>query len=431
MLTLHAPCRRLWATARTGLLVSLLALVVPANVFAQAGTLDTSFSRDGKQVTDLTSGLEIAFEVVVQADGKIVAAGQAGRRDDRIGLVRYNPDGSLDSTFSGDGKLLTNFTAGAEFALDVVLQADEKIVVAGGIGGQGGRCGIVRYNPDGSLDTTFSRDGRQAINFTPGWDSCYKALIQPDGKIVAGGVAAGQGTRATLLRLNAGGSLDSTFSGDGKLARNFTSRTDYFEELALQADGRIVAVGTADWDRAGSRVLVTRFNTDGSLETGFSGDGIILANFATSFDGAFAVAVQPADQAIVVGGQASESMTVLRYLPKGTLDPSFSGDGRVVTEVAPSLDYAEDVEVQADGKIVVGGSASYFRRDSKFLLARYDTTGLPDPTFSGDGEMLINFGSSTDEAYGLALQPSDGKIIIGGITAGQGGRFALARVNAS
>jgi uncharacterized delta-60 repeat protein len=103
----------------------------------------------------------------------------------------------------------------------------------------------------------------------------------------------------------------------------------------------------------------------------------------------------------------------------------------VVTEVAPSLDDAEDVEIQADGKIVVAGSASYFRRDSKLLLARYDTTGLPDPTFSGDGELLINFSSSTDEGYGLTLQPTDGTIIMGGVTAGQGGRFALARVNAS
>ena len=124
-------------------------------------------------------------------------------------------------------------------------------------------------------------------------------------------------------------------------------------------------------------------------------------------------------------------MTVLRYLPYGTRDATFSGDGRVVTEFAQSLDYAEDIEVQAEGKIVVGGSASYFRRDSKFLLARYDTTGALDPTFSGDGKLLINFTNSTDEGYGLALQPADGKILIGGWTAGQGGRFTLARVNAS
>jgi uncharacterized delta-60 repeat protein len=426
------PLRRQFRNARLVSIASIALIVTlafSAQASAQAGTLDTSFSGDGKQVTNLTSGLDAIYEVVVQADGRIVVAGEAGRRDDRIALVRYNPGGSLDSTFSGDGKELTNFTGGAEYAVDVVLQTDGKIVIAGGIGGQGGRCGVVRYNPGGTLDLTFSGDGRQAINFTPGRDACHDALIQPDGKIVAGGYAQGQNYRTALVRLNPDGSLDATFSGDGKLVRNFTRRTDYFDGVALQADGKIVAVGIANYNRRGSRLLVTRFNPDGSPDAGFSGDGAILANFATDYDGAYAVTVQPADQAIVVGGQAGGSMTVLRYLPDGTADTTFSGDGRVVTEVAPTLDYAEDVEIQADGKIVVAGTAAWFRRDSKFLFARYSATGALDPTFSGDGKLLINFTSRTDHGFGLALQPTDGKIIIGGVTAGQGGRFALARVN--
>ena len=238
-------------------------------------------------------------------------------------------------------------------------------------------------------------------------------------------MAAGQGTRATLLRLNENGSLDPTFSGDGKLIRNFSNRTDYFDALALQADGKIVAAGTADWDRRPSRLILARYNTDGSPDTGFSGDGVIQLNTSAPFDGAYAVTIQ-ADQGSSRTGRAEHDRPSLPA--DGTPDLTFSGDGRVVTEVAPTLDYAEDIEVQADGKIVVGGSAAYFRRDSKFLVARYDSVGLLDPTFSGDGKLLINFTTSTDEGYGTALD-ADGKLIIAGVTAGQGGRFALARVN--
>jgi len=151
------------------------------------------------------------------------------------------------------------------------------------------------------------------------------------------------GTRATLLRLDADGRLDTTFSGDGKVVRNYTSRTDYFESFALQSDGKIVAVGTADWDRSNSRLLLARFDADGSVDQTFSGDGVVLANFGSTYDGAYGVAVQPADQNIVIGGQAGESMTLLRYLPDGTLDPAFSGDGRVVLQLQGGRQVTADV----------------------------------------------------------------------------------------
>lgn len=115
-------------------LAALFALALPAGAFAQAGTLDTTFSGDGKVVTNLTTGLDFASEVVVQTDGKIVVVGQTSGQGTRVGLVRYNADGSFDTTFSGDGKVFTNITRGREFGLDVALQPDGKILVSGGIG---------------------------------------------------------------------------------------------------------------------------------------------------------------------------------------------------------------------------------------------------------------------------------------------------------
>jgi len=410
-------------------IVACLALVLPAQALAQAGVLDTSFSGDGRVVTEFTPRFDAAVDVAAQSDGKLVAAGWAFGQGYRFALARYDADGTLDPTFSGDGKATTNFTSGVDFALDVALQSDGKIVLVGRAGGQGGRFAVARYNADGTLDATFSGDGRAMTNFTPGDDVAYDVVVQADGKIVAGGQAAGKGGRLALARYNVDGTLDASFSGDGRTMTNFTAGVDYVDALAVQADGKIVAAGTSNWNRPGSRIALARYNDNGTLDASFSGDGRLATNFTTPFDGAFGVAVQPGDQRIVAVGQAGRRFVVLRYGPGGALDPTFSGNGSVTTRFSAGWDYAEDVELQADGKIVVAGSANYFGQTT-FAVARYEANGSLDTTFSGDGKTTTNFGAGRDSAYGLALQPADGKIVVAG-DAGGARRFALARYHAS
>lgn len=187
---------------------SLMGTQLPTGL-AAAGDLDTSFSVDGKVITDLTGKWDLAWAVALQTDGKIIAAGASSGSGGRFSLIRYATDGSLDATFSDDGKVLTNFTSGDDWAYDVAIQADGKIVAAGVVAGQGGRFGLARYESNGALDTSFGGDGRVVTNFTSGWDAATGVGVQADGKIVAAGSASGAGGRYGTARYEVADALQA------------------------------------------------------------------------------------------------------------------------------------------------------------------------------------------------------------------------------
>ena len=233
--------------------------------FDTDGTLDTTFGGDGKVTTSFTRGRDYANEVVVQADGKLVAGGYAtysrtnGR--DRFALARYNADGTLDPTFGGDGKLTTNFTRRNDVVLDLELQPDGRIVAVGlsSADGSNSSFALARYNGDGTLDVSFGGDGKVRTDLSPGFDSARDAALQPDGKIVVGGTSAGSGGRFAIARYDTSGALDSTFSGDGKATTNFTRHDDFAFGLALQADGNFVLVGGSGWGGSNPKVALARY----------------------------------------------------------------------------------------------------------------------------------------------------------------------------
>ena len=336
---------------------------------------DASFSGDGKVTTNLTSGYDYAVGLVIQADGKIVAAGPASGSGGRFGLVRYAEDGSLDSTFSSDGKVFTNFTTGGDYAYDLALQADGKLIAIGRAGGAGGKFALARYESDGTLDTTFGGDGKVTTNFLIGDDFAFGVALQADGKIIAAGLAGGLGGRVALARYNEDGTLDTSFSGDGRLTTNFTAGDDRADHVAVQADTSIIVAGTAGTFGRNARFALVRYTPSGTLDTTFSGDGKLTTNFTAGFDGAFAVEVQPSDQRIVAVGAAGPTMGLARYSPGGTLDTSFSGDGKATANFTAGLDYADDLALAADGKIVAAGGAGYRSSNPRFALARFDPDG--------------------------------------------------------
>jgi uncharacterized delta-60 repeat protein/uncharacterized repeat protein (TIGR01451 family) len=363
----------------------------PSGDFALArynadGSLDPSFGSGGKMTTDF-GGFDAASAAVIQPDGRIVAAGRSGSGD--FALARYNADGSLDPTFGSGGKVTTDF-GGFDAAFGVALQADGKIVAAGQ-GGPGGGFALARYNTDGSLDPSFGSGGEVTTHFTSGVEVVIAVAIQLDGKIVVTGQTfAGGFQRFALARYNTDGSLDASFGSGGIVATNFGFDSAFGGALAIQSDGKIVAAG-----RAGTDFLLARYNGDGSPDATFGSGGIVTTDFGgTFFDAAFGVALQSNGKIVAAGGTfsfPSADFALARYNPDGSLDASFGSGGKLTTDLG-GFDVANGVALEADGKILAAGTGG---SGSDFALARYlgdavgadlsiTKSGAPNPVVSGN-----------------------------------------------
>jgi uncharacterized delta-60 repeat protein len=181
---------------------AMVAIALPASAAAAPGDFDATFGGgDGKVITNVTDGYDWANGVVIQEDDKIVTAGEASGGGGRFYVVRYLTDGTLDLNFGNDGVVFTNFTAGADFGYDVAVNSTGKIVVVGSAAGGGRRFALARYNADGSLDTSFGGDGKVLTNTRPGWTSRTASSCRPtkrsSSSVVRGAAAAVSRWRGT------------------------------------------------------------------------------------------------------------------------------------------------------------------------------------------------------------------------------------------
>ena len=391
------------------------------------GSLDSSFDEDGKITTALSQIDEVANSVAIQSDGKIVVAGYSGND---FAMVRYNTNGSLDTTFDGDGKLITDVQGRVDKATDVAIQSDGKILVAGYSNNENNSdFALVRYNSNGSLDPTFDGDGKATTAFGSADDSANSLAIQHDGKIVVVGVSFnGIHTDFALARYNANGSLDTTFDGDGRITTDFGATPDAAMSVAIQNNGSIVVAGVGG---TLDEFELARYNIDGSLDTSFDGDGKVTTSIEVSYDMAYGLAIQSDGMIVVAGGSQGirdNNFALARYNTNGSLDMSFDGDGTVTTDIATSTDIAQSVAIQSDGKIVVAGSSNNPSLVHDFALARYNQDGSLDETFDEDGKVITSFGSFA-VALNVAIQ-NDGKILVAGYSKDRSvNNFTLARYN--
>ena len=368
---------------------------------------------DGIVTTPVGTGTDSGRSITVQPDGKILVAGTS---DNDFALTRYNADGSLDTSFGGgDGKVTTDVLGGSDSGFSVAVQDDGKILVAGYIhNGTDYDLALTRYNANGSLDTGFG--GGDGIVTTPvGASNDYgrSISIQPDGKILVAGYTDTGGTNYVfaLTRYNTDGSLDTGFDGNGIVTTDVGTGSDYGYSITVQDDGKILVAGSSNSDFA-----LTRYNTDGSLDTSFGGgDGILTTDIGTgSTDSGYSVTVQD-DGKIVIGGTSNSDFALARYNTDGSLDTSFGGgDGKVTTPIGTGADYGLSVAVQADGKIVIGGY-SFNGTDNDFALARYNVDGSLDTSFGGgDGKVTIDASEGgSDIGYSIVVL-DDGRILMAG-----------------
>jgi uncharacterized delta-60 repeat protein len=389
------------------------------------GTLDITFDTDGKLTTPVLAGQDRVNSLAIQPDGKIVAGGWAfnGKNDD-FALARYNTNGSLDTSFDSDGKVTTSIRVEHDRVYSIAIQPDGKIV-AGGVSNDGGThpdfgdFAMARYNTNGSLDTTFDTDGMLTIQIGVFANWANSIAIQPDGKIVAGGMSwNGTSYDFTLLRWDANGSPDLTFDTDGLVTSSIGSFDDRVSSIALQPDGKIVAGGVSHTAAGFTNpdFALARWNSNGSLDTTFDTDGMVTTPIGSAFDDARSIVLQ-ADGKIVVGGVShngtNNDFALARYNTNGSLDPAFDTDGKLTTAIGSGADDARWVALQSNGKIVAGG-LSHNGTDNDFALARYTTGGALDTGFDGDGKLTTPIAPSRDDgAASLAIQ-ADGKIVAGG-----------------
>ena len=405
-------CPSRWsARRRVSWPLSVATELLETRCLLSAGDLDPSFGTGGI-VTTSGSG---ASSVAIQSDGKIIVSG--GGDNGGFTLARFNANGSLDTTFDRDGKLTTDFGLIVGGAFSVAIQSDGKIVAAGG----NNDFALARYNTNGSLDTSFDGDGKLTTDFGTPTDRAFSVAVQSDGKIVAVGQSE---SGFAVARYNKNGSLDTSFNGTGMLTTTFNSSSDVAASVAIQSDGKIVVAGTTFHAGTGYDFALARFNSDGSLDTMFGDDGKQIANIPGGF--ANSVVIQ-SDEKIVVAGSAigggSSAFGVARFESDGSLDNSFDNDGTLTTDFSDVDDRGLSVALQQNGKIVVAGWAA---DGIDFALARYNENGSLDSTFDGDGTLTMDFGSQLDRAFGVAVQ-NDGRIVVAGSGNGTIGNISVAR----
>jgi uncharacterized delta-60 repeat protein len=447
---LTAPRARLWFI-RLGLsaALSLILLIGSQNVgMAAAGDLDPTFGVGGKVLTDLKRSTDLANAVAAQADGKLVVVGQTYKNndfsDEDFAVARYNTDGTLDTTFGARGRVRTDFPGLAAVPSAVVIQPDGKIVVAGGafpLFTFAGDFKVARYNPNGSLDTSFGSGGI-VTTFFPQGSYAFAVALQSDGKIIAAGthfVDFNPGdmsdTDFALARYNSDGSLDSTFGNGGTATTDFFGTEDDVFSVLIQPDGKIVAVGSANDPADFYDFAAVRYLSNGTLDTTFGVGGRVSTDFGRrGFDRAHSAALQ-ADGKIVAAGFATsvdgirENFAVARYTSSGVLDTTFNSRGLQQIDFGSCCQDAWQVLVQSDGKIVTIGYPNSEQSDSDFLLARLNSTGSLDTTFGIGGKVRTSFGNLGGGAQGGLLQ-ADGKIVAVGFQATSSAtnvEFALAR----
>jgi uncharacterized delta-60 repeat protein len=439
--------------ARCFLVLTMITLLSYFSAFdrvqADDGDLDKSFGSGGKIVTDFFGGEDEATAVAIQNDGKIVAVGSTVKpfvaADRDFALARYNADGSLDTTFGSGGKVATDF-GNSDIALAVAIQQDSKIISAGKAFKNGHTAletgyyfAVARHNSDGSLDKSFGSGGEVSGDL----GAANAIAIQSDGRIVAAGVGLDDSQFPSpafaVVRYNIDGSLDTSFGGNGKVITAFFpggavgGGGNTVRDIAIQADGKIVAVGSA-FDTVAMRTnyALARYNSDGSLDMSFgSGGKVISAILDDSY--AIALTIRPDNRIVVAGSASSRSgagtvFAVARYNIDGSLDSSFGSDGKATDEFFGTGSIVRAVAFRADGEIIAAGSVPSGSKGFDFAVARYNRDGSLDTRFGGAGKVITELSKDEDDDANAVAVQSDGQIVAVGATE-SGTNFALARYN--
>lgn len=404
-----------------------------------------SVGATGVRTTDIQGTDDGGYALALQPDGRIVVGGYAvdlANGDKEFALVRYNYNGTLDTTFGGGtGKVVTDFNGTSDRIWGVTLQPDGKIVAVGEtvslVFPGTNDIAVARYNTNGTLDTTFGGTGKVTTDHGGGASNAAYAVAMSGTNIIVAGYEAVSGNNDFMVaRYTTAGVLDPTFGTLGVTTTGFSGFNDVARAVAIDGSGNIVLGGYAN-NGGNDDFAVARYVPAGTLDPAFvAGAGKAAVDVANggvgSADQAFALVI--IGNTIVLGGSAYNNSTgnkdfaLVRYNNAGALG------GIVTTDFGNSPDVVQALAVQSNNKVVAAGFSRNSTSSDDFSLARYNTDGTLDTTFDGDGKLTMRINNADERAYGVA-QEFDGKLVAAGFSTVVPSNpvqhdFALARFNA-
>jgi uncharacterized delta-60 repeat protein len=413
-----------------GAVIIGLVLACSQRAVSADGDLDPTFGSGGRVVTDFSNTTDWLSSIAIQSDGKIVAIGDI-HPGNKFALARYNTDGTLDTTFGNGGKVITVIANIRESAAGILILPNGKILVCGNIdlpSSSNSSFALLRYNSDGSLDSTFGNTGIVVTDIGPDDDQAYRIALQSDGKIVAAGrrgihfyPSEQRKGNVALARYHPDGTLDATFGNGGTVVTDFGQGLEsYAIALMIQPDGKLVIAGESSY-----AFLVARYEANGTLDLAFGNNGFALGNFSNNWDIGHDAALQTDGKIIVVGhaevNSPYDNFALARFNSDKTLDQGFGNGGKVLMSNYGELNACV---LQSDGKLIALGTSN-----SMFQLLRFNLNGAVDTTFGSGGTVMTSFGGTADGSD-LVFQ-ADGKLLAAGITPAapyyQNSDFALSR----
>ena len=430
-----------------------------STALAADGDLDTSMTgwkwEDGIRINPTSARKDGAYDVMAKADGTWTVGGYWSNANNSSTanswfIRQYDSVGGGTSTFSGNPKDRLFFSPRSDHQRETLAMTDGRYAMIGYAGthtSNGSKdydCIVSVRQADGDLDTTgFNSSGTKAATVTMGtnaakgrmWvafstskdDKCISGDIASDNKILVCGHVdtSSNGEDVGIARVTSDGALDTTFSGDGKVTVDWNG-DDICRALRLQSDGKIIIGGTTNNQGSSGDAFVARYNTDGTIDTSFSSDGIHTFDTGDNHRDLLMDLQIQSDGKIVAGGYIDSPRDgwVARLNTDGTMDTSFGGGDGVVTTQFGTNDHIQALAIAADGKILAGGWTDGFGTGDDFLVAKFTTAGAIDTSFGGgDGFSAVDLGQHSmgtagndDIAYGIDISPVTGSVMLAGRT---------------
>jgi uncharacterized delta-60 repeat protein len=389
--------------------------------------LDPTFGTGGLRASIVSNNWVNPKNILVQPDNKIIQFGTFfSTGANRISLVRYNSDGTLDNSFGQAGIALSPISED-DYAYYGTLQGDGKIVIAGNI--INGGFTLWRFNQNGTTDNSFGAFGSVLTTGSAQGNFATAAAVQTDGKIVAVGsttraddcIASNWGynycpNHFTMFRLKSNGALDSSFGQNGMVTTNVgPNKVGYASSVLVQPDGKIVVAGSYLYNLsydyygypyyASSHFAMVRYYSNGAIDSSFGKNGVVTD--ASDLQQTSGMSLQ-ADGKILATGPGGHPFEIERYNSDGSPDSSFATNGRKSNNFES---WANSIVVMPNGKISVAGGTS-----NNILVARLNSNGSFDTSFNGSGKISLHLGpiGSYDNATGITVQGN--QVIVGGIS---------------